>query len=302
MKNHGVLTHVFVFLGLVTLSGCAWKHYEVQSTFHLNKLKNIKSEITKTSEYRKLIRGVKKIAVRAPEQCANESQSSSKGLGAGAVVLKQQCGQEMAQIEKSLARSGYRVISWKVVQSMTRVQKKSALDVAKSLGAQLLLQINSLERTSIRPGTDARWDRKYFVRSLEDSEVYEPTALPKQYKGPILRFVKKRESDALGAARLSASLNATVASISTGEAIWFYDWTVSEDTAEASKRTLSIHTACKKRTCKPWHAEGEEKVLEDTSMGSSSAVSTSVYSDEERAVHDRLIKKIIKDMVKNLKV
>lgn len=301
MKNYGVFTHAFVFLGLITLSGCTWKYYEVQSTFHLNKLKNIKSEITKTSEYRKLIRGVKKIAVRAPEQCANESQSSSKGLGSGAVVLKQQCGQEMAQIEKSLAKSGYRVISWKVVQSMTRVQKKSALDVAKSLGAQLLLQINSLERTSIKPGKDARWDRKYFVRSIEDRDVYEPTALPKQYKGPILKFVRQRESNALGAARLSASLNATVAAIKTGEAIWFYDWTVSEDTADASKRTLSIHTACKKRTCKPWHANAAE-VLEDDSTGSSSAVSTSVYSDEERAVHDRLIKKIIKDMVKNLKV
>ena len=47
---------------------------------------------------------------------------------------------------------------------------KSAIEVASALGADVLFQINSLEKSQKTLGKDARWERKYFVSN--------PQALP----------------------------------------------------------------------------------------------------------------------------
>lgn len=300
-NNFKILSFVCFLSSLITLSGCAHDYYEVESIYQLNELVEVKSEITETDAYKKLIPKVKKIAVRAPEQCANETQSASRGLGvagSNAVVLRSLCGQEMSQIERSLVQLGYRVISWKVVQSKTRAQSKPAIEVAKSLGANLLLQINTLERTAIRPGIDARWDRKYYTTDSGNHRE-EPVSLDKIISDQIEVWAKQSERNSMGAARLSASLNATAVSTKTGEAIWFYDWTVSQD-VDDRVASISSFSACKSNRCKPWNL-AEINSQNTSSSGSSDAVRTSIHSDEDRAIQDKLVKQIINDMIKNLK-
>ncbi len=176
--------------------GCSsWDFYMVKSTFNMSKQENDYPEVTKTDEYNRVIRNVKKIAVQAPEQCANETWAQSIGgdikSDRDGVLLKSLCGQEMAQMESGLAKQGYRVISWKVVQNKSVASNSTALDVAKNLGADILLQINSLERTSVVPG-DARWDRSYYESDIAGFDG-DPIEVNKRISDQLKDFAKTHE-------------------------------------------------------------------------------------------------------------
>ena len=261
-------------------------------------------EVTKTDEYNRVIRNVKKIAVQAPEQCANETWAQSTGgdikSDRGDVLLKSLCGQEMAQMESGLAKQGYRVISWKVVQNKSVASDSTAIDVAKNLGADILLQINSLERTSVVPG-DARWDRSYYESDISGFDG-APIEVNKRISDQLKKIAKTHEEKKRRDSRLSASLSSTAISVATGEAIWFYEWTVIHDTDE-NRTKVKTFAACKKGWCKHWYPKNSRRgsTQQTAYAGSSEVVSSSELTDEDRAIHNRLVEKIITDMIAQFK-
>lgn len=298
--------YLIVLTATVFSVGCSrWDFYMVKSTFNMSKQESDYPEVTRTNEYNRVIRNVKKIAVQAPEQCANETLAQSTGGNIkserGGVLLKSACGQEMAQMESGLAKQGYRVISWKVVQNKSVASNSTALDVAKNLGADILLQINSLARTKVVPGRDARWDRSYYE---SDSAGFDgdPIEVNKRISDQLQAFAKTHEKSKLEASRLSASLSSTAIAVATGEAIWFYEWTVIHDTDE-NRTKVKTFAACKKGWCKHWYPKNPRRgaTQQTAYAGSSEVVSSPELTDEDRAIHNRLVEKIITDMVAQFK-
>jgi len=135
------LGHVFknvVAIALaMTLSAC-WNFYAVRSSFSMSEDKHRAPDVTETDTYRAMISTVKRIAVKAPDRCANETSSESKGetRSREGVLLKSNCGQEMAILERSLARAGYKVVSWSVVNSRSNADNCSP---SAGFGLQTLL-------------------------------------------------------------------------------------------------------------------------------------------------------------------
>jgi len=93
------------------------------------------------------------------------------------------------------------------------------------MGAQVLFQVNSLEKVRAAPVTGARWERRYFV-----SDAYgrrgAPASLPESDRSVLRGFVTRPEAEwlALSGQRQGAMLDLDAVLVSSGQSIWFYRW------------------------------------------------------------------------------
>jgi hypothetical protein len=144
------------------------------------------------------------------------------------------CGVEMAEIERALVRQGFTVYSWNMVNNMTIANKtESALAVAKQLGAQVLFQVNSLERVNVIPGSDARIEHS-FLASNASGESLNPLALNEIQINKIKAVIGKDEVKQLKSAkRLGAMLDINAVDSETGQTLWFYRWSKHEDISKS---------------------------------------------------------------------
>jgi hypothetical protein len=155
-----------VFVGAAMVAGCetgpSYEYYKIQSRFVASAQDQQAPEIIETPAYMQLAGSATTVAVRAPDQCSNNTTNQATGeAAAGGAILQTNCGVEMGEIERALTRAGYNVISWNILdREMAR--NDSASEVARNLGAQILFQVNSLERSRKTLGQDARWERTYF--------------------------------------------------------------------------------------------------------------------------------------------
>lgn len=132
MKNLLKLLSLTGFALLMT--GCSsYDYYQVESNFKMSAASDrIPATITKGQGFEANFPRIATIAVKAPDFCVSESQSQRTGTArAETNVMQTTCGVEMAQIESSLAKAGFGVISWKVLQNEMTVST-SHLDAAKN--------------------------------------------------------------------------------------------------------------------------------------------------------------------------
>tara|TARA_Y100001934_G_C12335189_1_gene767212 strand:+ start:1245 stop:2171 length:927 start_codon:yes stop_codon:yes gene_type:complete len=288
----------------LSMSGCA-KYYMVESSYVVSDLKEQPSQVTRSSRAPDLSM-LRTVAVKAPDLCINESQSQKTGESKGnAQVMKVQCGVEMAQIESALARAGFAVISWKILDNaMTVADAKTTthLDAAKSLGADVLMQINSMERAQSNAGSNARWDRRY-KKANASGDIKGNAAVSVNISNQLNALVSGLERNNRPPARLSANVNANAVDVSSGQAFWFYDWN-NVEAAEQKERNVSILARCKGELCFP--ASQRQSRLqqlmkkEELVSGNSQAITnTARAEDQVRARHEALIEEVINDMVKN---
>jgi len=288
------------------MAGCShWNFYAVESSFSLSEHKRGNPEVIVTASYLAKIGSVRKIAVRAPDGCADETASKSKGEARSreGVLLKSTCGQEMAILERTLAKASYAVISWKVVESRARTSSQSILDVAKEMDADILLQINSLERLTTGSGADLRWERRFY-ESNKNLDIKSPVKVPNLIGEQLVSLARDIEGESQ-MSRSSVSLNVTAAAVDTGEAIWFYEWTLADNYDDIHSETISF-SACSSKTdlCKPWYGAANRKdVAEEVeySSGTSDAESMAAYENSIRATHNALIKSLVSNMVDQFK-
>ena len=107
-------------------------------------------------------------------------------------------------------------------------------------------------------------------------------------------LAKRKETGLTKPERLSATIDASTTLVSTGQAIWFYEWTHAEtENDELSTRT---HVTCDDGQCRE---VGKVVQSSNTRSGSSLAVSTSRQAQDERnSRYSVLIKDVVKDLVK----
>lgn len=301
--------HVLWITALL-LSGCASsKIYLVESTYVKDESGSEKKpEVTKTNSFNTAFDEISTIAVKAPDNCINETQSQAAGVASGrATILKEDCGVEMAMIETALAKRQYNVISWKVLQNEISVaaqnnQSVTHLEAAKRLGADALLLINSLERTKSSGATDARWNTRYY-QSDERGRNKGPAEVTEELASNLNGVASSTKNTSSNAA-LSVTINAGVVS-RTGQAIWFYEWNHLDIDKDNDAAISSVYAHCDKvskdrYSCRKYMPQKEEKKKSKLTSGSSIAISASSNpEDMVKAKYSALTREVIANMIKS---
>jgi hypothetical protein len=279
----------------VLLPGCA-NYYFLTTEYVSADVPIDPPEILETKEYTRRLGTVQVLAVQAPDRCIQEGAAARSGQQKEESSLMQtNCGVHLADIERGLVRNGYQVVSWKELW-LTQVQDKiSPRDAAIKLNADAIFLVNSLELSSVSQGENARWERRFYESSTAGDQegsamVDEPT------KKQFLKLLRKKERTLQGNKRLSATINATMIMTKTGRSIWFYEWTLAEEKAAEMKGDL--HVSCADMLCQKADMAAGASRKRKLSSGDTEALSTQGRSaDVIRAIHDRLMASVIKDLV-----
>jgi len=254
-------------------------------------------EVTPTPAYRELMPNVRVVALSAPDSCAGETAATTTGQASAAgTLLQTTCGVEMAELERTLTMAGYQVASWNAVKNLVGVQGMTPSAAAAQLGAQVLFEINSLEKSVVRPGSDARSERRFFFSDQYGTPGL-PATVPEQTARGLEALAAPVEQDLLGQTRLSATINATVVGIPSGQALWFYQGTRSE--ATSSERTADFLAMCDAWYCRrvARATESAQPVMTARSGSMEAVTLTGRPADEENAIYYQLMRELIGDLV-----
>lgn len=232
-----VLFFAFTLLGCAAVNtvttGRSSKYILVQSRVDsTTRNEGVTADVTKTPRYSNMVSQINSVALSAPSSCADKTAAAATGSAENTGdVVKTRCGVEMAEIERALVRQGFTVYSWKMINNAFIANPEDVTKVAKKLGAQVLFQVNSLERAIMTPGRDARIEHN-FQNSNVAGESLSPLKLDEQQINKINAVIVADELKRLPSAkRLGAMLDINAVDTATGQTIWFYRWSKHEDTS-----------------------------------------------------------------------
>jgi len=230
-----------ISLLLLFLVGCRnhpW--YLVESSYAVRGLPQQQQKITSTPAHRALPQNLA-VAVRAPDRCANQSAAETTGEAkAAGDVLRMRCGVEMAELERALAEFKYRVISWSAIeQIVVRQAGITPLAAAKNLNADVLFQINSLERSEANRGHDETWSGQFYASDKFGNRGV-PAEVPEERARALEAWGRPQGLNIRSSQQVSVTANVTATLVETGESIWFYEWTVVEEPLEATIPTVQL--------------------------------------------------------------
>ena len=187
------------------------------------------ADVTPTPAYEQALPQLKRVALSAPDYCANRSAADTTGQAAQTNKLMQTaCGVEMGEVERALTKAGYVVSSWTTLASMVEDQKLTPRDAAAKLGAQVLFQVNSLEHVQSVPDLQGRWQRSYHASNsyADPGDVVQPET----DELPSLQRILGKPGATQGAVP-GAMLDVNAILVETGQTIWFYRWQHLDTTA-----------------------------------------------------------------------
>ena len=238
----------------LSLSACA-PHYLVHSNFVAATHEEPLPEVTTTATYVEVLPYLHRIAVRAPDSCENRTAATARGQAASTGrIVQTNCGVEMAEIERAFSAAGYSVASWDAVRNLVAQEQMTPLAAARTLGAEVLFQINSLERSTMDPGRSGLWERQ-FHRSSRSGKDRGPARVPRGRGQELERIVVPAERELDPEPRLSATVNASAVLTESGDTIWYYEWTRVEPRSE--ERRFEVLVCCEDGRCLPVEARSE---------------------------------------------
>ena len=291
-----ILSILFLVLSSGLSTACAPPHYLVISDFRVADNRETPPEIVQSKTYLSVIPKIKSLAIKSPEGCANETAAQSSGEAAGQdVLLKTTCGIEMAELERALTKAGFQVISWKALQNMVVKEESTPQAASKELGAEVLFQINSMERSLVQAGQDARWERRFY-QSNPEGEQLDLASLPAQEGKQLIQHMKKKEATLTHRERLSVTINASASLVETGETIWSYEWTHAE--ARKHDAAMKVLAVCNDGKCQETSAPTQDQPNEERMIsGSSEAISKQQNAKDHQTA---MYHKLLRDLVTNL--
>lgn len=280
-------------------TGCS-NHYLLSSQFVASSQAGKAPEIIETPFYVAERSKIHTVAVRAPDSCSNRTADEATGSASTkGTILQTNCGVEMAEIEKALAKMGYRVISWKVL-AREMSKDKSANDIAAALGAEVLFQINSLEKSQKTLGKDARWERKYY-QSNDAGAKLEERAFDDPTRAHFKRLYLDSFENRIDLRRLAVTLDANAVFVKSGESIWYYRWTYTDPTATDYRKEVLVQCKSNNRECFEKLPLGQQQAQTNmTTAGESEAVSVAEKpEDKDKALYSELLSTVIDSLVKS---
>lgn len=238
-------------LGLVLLggSGChPW--YLVKSQVNSEDWKERLPEITATRAG-KAPRPLK-LAILAPDECSTRSGAEASGEAVSTrLLLRNRCGVVMAELERAMVKRGWNVTSWKAVDQLVAAGHGSALQAAKALGANVMIELNSLEETTQNPLRDLNWHTEFH--ESDSTGVEGPVVAVPEARAQVLEAgLREAQIRSFPSRRVGASLNVTVVLVETGQAVWFYNWSHWQRLDEELSTTQLFH--CNRRHLQICHA------------------------------------------------
>lgn len=301
---HSLFKLASLSAAVLVLGACSTK-YLLTSKFVVNAQAEKPPEIVETPVYREGYRKIYSVAVRAPDSCSDQTSATATGdARATGTILKTQCGVEMAELERALAKKGYRVISWKVLARELAVtaEGKSAAAVAAALGAEVMFQVNSLEKSAKSLGKDARWERNYFLSNERGERLGEQL-----FDEPTRKYLRdnylargEKTIEATGLRQPSVTLDANAVLVATGESIWYYQWTHADYSSDLKESEVLVECKKQGRECIPLApVRAVVKTNSETrSSGDSDAVSVAERSEDLLAAkHAALLSDVINSFV-----
>ena len=162
-----------------------------------------------------LLKTAKRIAIKPPSHCVDESARADQQGRGGRRDLVEQCGVIMSSIERELFKLGFDVISW---------QKLKAKGIEASKVVDLVLEINELSTKSY-DGSDGIRVKAEFATRTEDG--VEPIQLLSDSPAvmrcsSIVNSLKKTNLVSLP----TATINTKLVRPSDGSVIWFFQHTI----------------------------------------------------------------------------
>lgn len=186
----------------------------------------VKAEIVATPRYRSILQKLKSVAISKPTWCENRSAAYLTGEALNKNnVIKTDCGQEVSEIEKSLAQQGLNVISSRMGSNNVVTAKDGrpelVYETAKRLGAQVIFQINNLERSNYLSGNKLEFGRKYYSSKGDGVALNRITPNEKR-KAVIDDLIARHEADFQQVHIPGSMLDISAIDADTGQVIWFY--------------------------------------------------------------------------------
>ena len=214
---------------VVLICGCS-NHYIIISKLATTTNSTALPEIVETPTYKQDFSKFKTVAVRAPSSCSNRTSDQQKGSAISQeVVLRTKCAVEMALIERALTKASYKVISWAEIEKETE-RNISAHQIAEKMGAQILFQINSLEKSTRSLGKlskDEKLEYLYY-NSNDKADMLGPKAFDDETREYLKHTFFDNNNQYDGVKLPFVTFDTTAINTKDGEAIWFYQWTNSD--------------------------------------------------------------------------
>jgi hypothetical protein len=217
-----------IALYLLTSMACAPPAFvRLRSVLTVNTPATEPAEVVVGREVDRLRGRIARVAVSAPDDCIDFSSTSEAGTGTvESNVLHQRCAVELATLERALTAAGYSVVSWRQLRDVSGASSGAALlQAARTLGAQLILDVNALDWISrTRSAVNARWARTLHTSDpagLLGEQLPAERFLP-QSLSTIERYANAAEDELLHRMRRGAGLNLTVVSTEAGQTLLFY--------------------------------------------------------------------------------
>lgn len=195
-------------------------------------------KVTETPAYVQGRAAIHRVALAAPRGCGEEPAFGVIGQVQGSTATPSaRCAADMTELERALTQRGYAVLSWRTIaQSADR----APLEVARQAGAEVLLQVNSIERTQTAAATDADLARTYF-----ESDAYgqrgAPLAPSETVAAQLRELAQVREVSFAVQIVPGVTLDAQAIDVQTGQTTWLYQWRmVARGPAATSTETLAV--------------------------------------------------------------
>jgi hypothetical protein len=218
--------------------------YSAKRTLHASGT----GEIHGTDAYKRDRPSYKRLAIRAPESCMDQSHGQISGVRngrSGGTILQTRCGVWFSELEKALVKEGFEVISWDLLiqggsgrsgdggaNGNREIYKR-----ANELGADVVFMVNSLEITEAGIGENADSEYRFF-NSDPTGAQRGPASLITKLQKQLVKFIKERTSsntrEATGQVDLMSILDVTAIVPATGQTVWFYSRRHIEERSESN--------------------------------------------------------------------
>ena len=209
------------FIVFASLAGCTRPSQYIVVQSRLDKKNDFNAEeVTASPLYSKMIPKVKSVALIAPTTCAAEPASQATGAAQNKkTLISTACGVEMGELERALVQRGYIVYTWNRMNNAIAANRNiTTSEIAKLLGAQVLFQVNSLERVSLALGTDIKYEYSYF-ESNKFGDILKPIILSEIRANELKPEIENLDSNE----RLNGvMIDINAVDTETGQSIWFF--------------------------------------------------------------------------------
>jgi hypothetical protein len=215
----------YLFLTILSvLCGCASTRYELVKAQVVTDIDtSLAPSVTKSPNLATQLSGYKKIVVSHPSMFLGESASEHGGIQGSAVLLKDESAIWVTEIEKQFLEKGFTVLSRQKIQELLwEKQVTSAEQAATLLGADAIVQINSLEYNPSLPlGQRTKVNLSFFNSDAQGTPLTplkHSAYMADRRKGQIMDLLH-----GLIAPHIQmALLDAKVIDAKTGEIVFFY--------------------------------------------------------------------------------